>query len=270
MHSIRHRLRQFGALCGAIFKQRLAYTPWFWSDVLGQLVLMVIYTYFWRGVFAGQGTVGGMTEAQTIAYVLIANATGMVLRWSLIGEIGQMLRDGSIATELLRPMDFQVRMFAWTLTTVGGTMAQHMLLLGGFAYLFMDLRLPSDPFVWFWWVLSMLLAGGVLFFFDWAVSMISFYSTEMRGLLILRDGIISFFSGYVIPLAMFPDWLKRVAAFLPFGQMLDTPVMIVTGGLPISAVPKALLTQVLWLIGLALISRPAFQWAVRKVTVQGG
>ncbi len=267
---LRRHLRHLIAYGSITLKERTAFTAWFWSDLLGQVVLMLIFAAFWRAVYAGRASLGGLSEEQTLAYVLVVNTVGLVVRWSLIWEFGLLLRDGSIAVELIRPVDFQLRMYAKMTTTTLFTMLQQMLLLGLVAVLFLGLRLPLDPLRWLAFIASLLIGNGILFFFDWTLSLVAFYSTEVRGLLIFRDGFASFFSGFLIPLAMLPDWLQRVAALLPFGQVLNTPVIILTGIVPVHEVPGLLFTQILWLAGLILISRPAFRIAIRQVTVQGG
>jgi ABC-2 type transport system permease protein len=268
--TIRRGWRQFRGFSAITLKEQLAFTGWFWADLFGQVVLMIIYAYFWRAVFAHRTQVGGLNEQQAITYALMANAAGLVIDWTLIWEFGTMLRTGSIAVELTRPVDFQLRMYAWAATTLGATMLEHMLLLGCFAWAFLGLSLPADPLVWLWFCLSLAVGEGVLFCFDWIIALLAFHVTEVRGLYILRDGIAVFFSGRLVPLALLPLWLQRVAAFLPFGQVLNTPVAIFSGLIPVSEAPRALGVQLLWLAGLWAVSRPAFRAAIRSVTVQGG
>ena len=267
-------LRRFWIHLSAFFaitlKQQLAYTAWFWANLLGQVVVMAIGVAFWRAVYEVTPAVGSLDRQQTIAYVLAANVVGLVVSWSMVTDIGYMLQSGSIATELTRPVDFQLRMYATKLAEVGSTLVKHMLFLGTAAWLLFGFRPPTDLRVWLWFLLSLLLGNAVLFFSDWLFSLGTFYTTEVRGLLILRDGVASFFSGFMIPLPILPEWLQDVATALPFGQILHTPVSIITGVIPVSAAPRALVGQFCWLVGLIALSRPLFRLAVRRVTVQGG
>lgn len=258
------------AFAAISLKQQMAYTAWFWADLLGQVVLMAIGVAFWSAVYAVTPAVGGLDRQQTIAYVLASNIVGLVVSWSMVWDLGAMLQSGAIATELSRPVDFQLRMYATKLAEVGSAVVKHMLFLGAAAWLLFGFRPPADPRVWLWFLLSMLVGNAVLFFSDWIFSLSAFYTTEVRGLLILRDGFASFFSGFMIPLPAMPEWLQQVAHVLPFGQILHTPVAILTGITPVSEAPRALVGQVCWLVGLILVSRPLFRLAVRRVTVQGG
>lgn len=268
--SLRRQSNHIAAFVAVTIKDRLAHTAWFWADVIGQVVVMAIFVHFWRAIYAGTEAINGIDVNRTVAYVLVANAIGRVMSSTIIFELGPMIRDGKIVIELLRPVDFQLRMYAWSLTTVVGTMLQHMVLLGLFACLFLGLTLPTSPLVWLWFLLSLLTGHAILFFFDWTISLVAFYSTEVRGLAIFREGVVCFFSGLVLPLALMPAGLQRIAAWLPIGQILDTPVRILTGMTPLSAAPRTLAIQLLWLAGVALVSRPAFRIAIRRITVQGG
>ncbi|HWI62283.1 MAG TPA: ABC-2 family transporter protein [Symbiobacteriaceae bacterium] len=267
---LRRTWTQFAAFAAITVKERLAFNAYFWTETLGQLVLMIIAVHFWRAVYSATPMVGGMDREQAVAYVLVANSVGMVISWSLIPEFGTMLRTGAIAHELVRPLDFQFRMFAKMFAMQGATALLHMLLLGGVATLFLGLRLPVNPLVWLWFALSLVSGFLVLFTFDWLLSISAFYTTEIRGLYILREGLASFFSGYMVPLAMLPDWIRHAAELLPFGQVLNTPVQILTGVTPLGAAPRAVGVQLLWAAVLLAAGRPALRVALRSVAVQGG
>jgi ABC-2 type transport system permease protein len=109
-----------------------------------------------------------------------------------------------------------------------------------------------------------------VFFFDWILGCLSFYIIEIWGLSMVRYGVGLFFSGLLIPLVMMPDWLQRVVSAVPLAQALYVPISLLSGITPVSEAPRILLTQVIWLIGLGVLSRLVFSIAVRKVTVQGG
>ncbi|HYG60144.1 MAG TPA: hypothetical protein VD902_18915, partial [Symbiobacteriaceae bacterium] len=112
--------------------------------------------------------------------------------------------------------------------------------------------------------------NAILFFFDWTFASLAFYTTEVWGMHILREGVATFFSGALIPLAMLPGWLQAVAGALPFGQALYAPIGLLTGMIPLTSLPQVWLGQLIWLVGLGVFSRLMFTVAARKITVQGG
>ena len=64
---------------------------------------------------------------------------------------------------------------------------------------------------------------------------------------------------------MFAEVRKREA----FVQS-ELPVGLLTGITPLSEAPQAWLVQILWIIGMWIISTLFFRVAIRKITVQGG
>lgn len=270
MRSLRRYWRIYGAFAANAVKLMMAYSVWFWVELLGQIFMLIIFVYFWKSVYANTETVSGMRAAETLNYILIAQIVAPLVRWSLILDFGGAIREGLIATEFTRPVDFQGRWYVeWTASMLMQTI-RLAIPLGAVAMIFFGLRLPADPAVWGYFVLSFLLGNAVLFCFDWAFACLAFYTTEAWGLHILREGVAAFFSGALLPLQMLPGWLQKFAAFLPFGQALNAPVSILTGITPVSQAPAVIYTQLVWLVGLFALSRIFFGVASRKVTVQGG
>jgi ABC-2 type transport system permease protein len=136
--------------------------------------------------------------------------------------------------------------------------------------IFLGLRPPTDPVVWAAFGLCLLLGHGVIFMFDWLFSCVAFYTTETWGWQMLRSGFSQFFSGKLIPIAIFPPVLFFIANALPFAQTIYVPASVLSGITPIHDVPRVVAIQVAWLVGLAWASRLLFTIALRKVTVQGG
>lgn len=192
-----------------------------------------------------------------------------LLQGDAIFAFGFMAREGTIAIELLRPIDFQGRFYAEQLARMATVVVLKIPLLI-VAMIFFDLRLPLNPLIWLAFLSTLLLGHAVLFCFDWIFGCLSFYSTETWGLSVMREGMATFFSGALVPLALMPGWLRSLTEALPFAQALYVPVAVLSGITPLSDVPRSLLIQVAWLTGLLIVSRVVFRRTVRRVTVQGG
>lgn len=267
---LRRRFSVYGAIMVLVPKQFLQYTAWFWAEMLGQFLSMVIVGAFWRAVYASSETVGGLTADATIRYILLAQLVAPLVRWSLILDFGGMIQQGQVAIELLRPVDMQGRYYVNGLAAALTNLVFKSVPLALFGWLFLGLTFPTDPLTWGAFLISWLLGHAALFCFDWMIACIAFYTTEAWGLHILREGVAAFLSGALIPLAMLPAFLKGIANLLPFGQALYVPVGLLSGMIPLSEAPNAWLVQILWIAILLPLSRLVFSRAVRAVTVQGG
>jgi len=267
--SLRRSLSIYGAIASMAAKARLAYNMWVWADFVVTIVSMIVFVYFWRAVYAGTSTLNGLGLSQTITYILLARLLSPLVESRTIFYFGFMIRNGEIAVELTRPLDFQLRIGVQTMAELLVFLFQRLPLFL-LAWLFFGMRLPSDPALWAVFFISLTLGQGVIFLFDWMFACLAFYVTETWGLSVVRVGTGSFFSGALVPLVMMPGWLQNVAAAMPFAQALSVPLSLLSGISPLNGAPRLLLIQAAWLAGLLVISRGIFDVAVRKVTVQGG
>jgi ABC-2 type transport system permease protein len=252
-------------------KLYMAYSIWVWMQWIVQIIALVILVSFWSAVYGG-GTqsVGGLNQDQTLNYIILAQIFLPVVHApQTIGYLGMLMREGQIGIEFLRPVDFQLANYIRNLGEVGvGLFVQVPLVVIG--WLIYHFQLPTDPVTWLVFIISMLLGNAVVFFFDWILACLAFYSTEVWGIMVLRFSLATFFSGSLIPMDIMPDWLQNIMAALPFSYSLYLPVSIISGITPISEVPRIWLFLLGYLIVMILISRVVFRVSSRKVTVQGG
>ena len=61
------------------------------------------------------------------------------------------------------------------------------------------------------------------------LGMMAFYIDSAVGLFYVWTGIYTLFSGYLMPLSLFPLWMQKLSDFLPFRYMLDAPVKMLLG-----------------------------------------
>ncbi len=269
MKRLRHLYQVYGAVLAMVPKLYVAYRAWVWMEFAVQVLAMTVMYFFWQAVYANGGTLSGLTFQQTINYVMIAQMLMPLVENRLIFNFGSMIREGQIAIDLLRPLDFQARFYV----DAAGNLALNLLLkvpLLIMAVIFFQVQLPRDLATWLVFLVSLVLGHAVMFCFDWIFSCLAFYSTETWGLSVVRVAVVTFFSGALIPLQMMPPWLLAIATLLPFAQSVYVPVSFLSGVTPISAAPQAWLLQLAWLLGLGITSRLVFRRAVRRVTVQGG
>jgi ABC-2 type transport system permease protein len=78
------------------------------------------------------------------------------------------------------------------------------------------------------------------------------------------------FSGTLIPLPFFPEWLQPLVNALPFRGLMDVPFRIWSGHIPPSAVIPNLASVVGWTVALIGLGRLLIARGTRKLVVQGG
>jgi len=270
IQTLGRRLRVYGAMAAMMPKFFLAYRIWVWMEFVVQVIALIIFVAFWRAVYVSQETLGGLNLTQTLNYIILAQIfLPAVHNTNTIHYLGDLMHDGQVGIELLRPLDLQAATYTRSLAQmVVGLLVQ--LPLAIVAWLIYQYQLPADPRVWVAFVVTLFLGHALLFAFDWILACVAFYSTEIWGLSVLRFSIGVFFSGSLVPLAMMPDWLQKLTAALPFAQALYMPVSFLSGITPLGDAPRIWLNQLIYLVILLPVSRLIFRVAARKVTVQGG
>ena len=79
-------------------------------------------------------------------------------------------------------------------------------------------------------------------------------------------GPLFFLSGFVIPVELFPDALRWVAAASPLGALLRAPVAVSTD----RDLVEAVLGQVVWVAVMFGLCQAVLRRALRRMVVFGG
>jgi ABC-2 type transport system permease protein len=230
---------------------------------------MVIYVYFWRAVYADTNTIAGLNLQQALNYILLAQVFSPLMDMFLVFEFGYNLREGAMAIALLRPVSLQGNYYAQSFSRlIVGFVSQVPMAL--IATLVFGLQWPGNPALWAVFLVTVILGRTILFFFDWILACLTFYTTEVWGLGVLIEGISLFFGGGLVPLVMMPAWLQIISRSFPFSQALYVPLSVLTGIVPLHQIAQVWLVQAAWILGLGTLAWLIFRIAIRKVTVQGG
>jgi ABC-2 type transport system permease protein len=250
--------------------RRYAAYPWATAaGVFTNTIFGFIQAYILLAVFRHRPQVGNYDAADAVTYVWLAQALIMTVYAFGWTELALRVRDGSIATDLSRPLDPQRYWLAFDL----GRAPFHLIFRGilPFAIGAIVFRLhypaPLDLVAFF---LSIALAVVVSFGFRFLYNSAAFWLTDIRGVVTLSLTVSLFFSGMVLPLVFFPDWLRAIAHALPFASIVQTPIDIWLGKHHGGALLGILALQLFWAVVLLGLGRLTLRLGARKLVIQGG
>ena len=86
----------------------------------------------------------------------------------------------------------------------------------------------------------------------------------------LMPGLVTVFSGMVIPLPLFPDWAQPVLNALPFRALVDVPYRVYTGDIPTADALVPIALGAGWTVALIFFGRHFLRRGQRVLVVQGG
>jgi ABC-2 type transport system permease protein len=262
--------RQIGIIAAAI-KQELAYRFNFFTAILGALLTMSLLYYLWTAIY-NSATSMEMSYQALITYVCL----GQVFSFARPGQrrvlvrIGGGIRIGDVLIDLIRPTDYQLIIFsetfgAYLMETILVSLPSYLL-----ALLVFDIDLPASSEAALGFVVSLFSAFFLIFSLDFLIGLMAFWTFSVWGLGYVKIAVINILAGTIIPLSLFPDWLRRIVLILPFKGMAYTPLAIYVGEIKGSAIWTNILGQLAWGIGLVLLTRLLWLKARRRIEIQGG
>jgi ABC-2 type transport system permease protein len=225
--------------------------------------------YILLAVFRHRSNVGNYDATDAVTYVWLAQSLLMTVNVFGWQELGLRIRDGSIATDLARPLDPQRYWLAFDLGR-----APYQFIFRGvppfiIGALLFHLRYPS-PGDAAAFGLSVVLAVVVSLAFRFLYNSAAFWLLDYRGVVTVSLVVSLFFSGMILPLGFFPDWLRAIAYALPFRAMMQMPIDIYLGKQSGASLAGALALQGLWALALLALGRVALTAGTRKLVIQGG
>ena len=82
--------------------------------------------------------------------------------------------------------------------------------------------------------------------------------------------IAEILAGQVIPIPLFPAFLRTIAVVLPFAYISDFSFRIYSGNITGVAIGQGLIVQITWLIILIILGLVLSNKILKRVSVQGG
>jgi ABC-2 type transport system permease protein len=263
--------RKYFAIAKASLEVIFVYRAGFTVNLIGSVFYVVAMFYLWQTIFLGKpGALGVFTWPQMKAYLIVAFILNSTMTWFDEWAMGQDVREGRVATDLARPIDFQLKRLAEATGPVPFELTSAVTIGAVVAFVFGGIALPADPTHLALFILSAALATLLKFSIIYCVSMTAFWTTGMDGVSNARMAVQNIFSGALIPLVFFPDWLRGLASVLPFQGMISTPALTYLGAMDGPTTAFMIGAQAVWAFGLLLFGRLLWRSAVKAVTINGG
>lgn len=245
---------------------RTTYLISFASNLIGFLSLFTL----WRAIYDGREQLAGMTWDQMKAYLLITFMANSLLSWYSETAISNKVLDGSVAVDLLKPLDFQKARLAETIGTSIVESGIAIVILSVLMLTMTNIPVPHSIMTWMLFLLSLFGSLTVKFCIVYMAGLLCFWSTGSFGIVWSRIAITNLLSGAMVPLSFFPDWLEKLSLYLPFQSIVHTPASIFMERMDVWEAAQWIALQWVWAIALWIAGMGMWRWAVRKVTIHGG
>lgn len=265
-------MRAYAAIFAARLKMLLQYRAAAWAGVGTQLFFGAALVAMRQAFYHSSHTTPPLPEAQMVTYSWLVQAFFALSPFTSNPdpEVRAMMRDGTVAYELARPLDLYT---LWFTRNAANRLAPALLrsapiLVLGMAFLGMQ----PPPSLAALAAFLLALTGAVALIAAWCtlITISLLWTLSGDGIARLTPGLVAVLSGQILPLALMPDRLKPLLAFLPFTGMVDAPFGLWVGQHQPHAVGLILLHQLAWTAVFVLAGRALLTRGLKRLVVQGG
>lgn len=220
---------------------------------------------------SSDGGFGGYTRQSLIAYVWLSQALlGSIVLMSAGGDLRDRILSGDVAVDFLRPMRV-LDSYLWP--AVGR--AVYTLLPRGVPALVVGTLtfgwfLPTDLAPYLLGLPSLAIAIAASYLSVHCVALLGMVLVDTRGIQIFYGVLATFLAGLYVPVSIFPEWLRILAALTPFPTFLQYPVDVLGGRVTGATAWQHLAVQAAWLVVLVALAVLLERAGRRRMEVQGG
>jgi ABC-2 type transport system permease protein len=266
----------YAAIIVARFKALLQYRAAALGGLFTQIFFGLVRVMILRAFYAAS-TTAPISRENVTGYVWLGQATLLLIPWRTDEDVAEQIRSGTIVYELTRPLDLWGTWFARSLAWRTAPVFLRMLPMFVIAMLVVPVFAPGwglapPPSVAAFVVWIGCFAGAVMLSaaMTTLINVTLLWTIAGDGVPMMISTFATMFGGLVIPLPLFPDWLKPVLYALPFAGILDLPARVFTGDLTVAQGGLVIAHQLAWTFVLAAGGRYLLSRGVRRLVVQGG
>lgn len=240
------------------------------AGICTQLFWGIIQIMIFRAFYSETSVATPISLSQAITFIWMGQALLPMLPWTIDKEIETQVRNGNVAYELIRPLHLYGLWFARSFAMRLAPTTLRCLPIFIIAGAFLDL---SAPISWeagiafgFSIVLALFLGAAI----TTLVIISLFWTLSGEGIQRLLPHVSVLFSGIVVPLPLFPNWMQPFLNIQPFRGIMDIPSRLYTGVIPILDAPFYLGFQLVWILLIIFFGQWLMKRATRQFIIQGG
>jgi ABC-2 type transport system permease protein len=258
----------YAAFAAKAFSREATYRMEVFTNVGSLMVRLYLMKMVWVALYAQNAAPAGVPLHAILTYTCVALLMSLVLEIDGTRAIRDKIREGTIATDLMKPISLPLYFFS---DGVGMTLLHATLILPALLLSLTMVRVDvPPPHVLAVFALSFLLGYLVNFLLNFLMNCVAFWTLETFAIQLIVRWVSDLLGGQIVPLIFFPGLLQTIVLALPFAAIYSTPLLIYLGRIPPSAYAGALAVQVGWAAAFALLSWLVWRAAQRRVVVQGG
>jgi ABC-2 type transport system permease protein len=268
-------LRKYWNICRVSLIERLTYRADFFLATVLRFLPMLTTILLWQAVFAGanQPKLSGFSFNDMVAYLLLVHISRMFSSMpGLAAGIARDVREGTLKKYLIQPIDMIGYLISYRAAHKMAYIATSALPYGLLFLLCWPLfpKISLDGWHIAAYIVSLLLAFLIGFFFEISIGMVGFWFLDVTSLLYIVNTLNFFVSGQMFPIDLLPQPWDTILKLLPFKYMAYFPAAIFLGKIDEPCLVSELLLQAAWVVIFIILSRWLYRLGLKRYSAFGG
>ena len=253
------------------FQKRMQYRVANLAGLTTNFFFLLVQIFVYTAFYAAHDGPQPLNLNEIITYFVLCQVFFMLMPfWGARSEITSAIKDGSVALQLTKPVDFHAYWFA---DECGR--ACYYLLMRGFptfliSILFFNVAIPQQPTALIAFTVSMMLAISMSVAITITIFSSAFWTLDTTGISGLSYSLITLFSGMLVPIALWPEWMAHITEWLPFAGLIDVPFSIYLGKITGVGIWIAIGKQMIWNLFFIGLGRVLLKQGFSRLVIQGG
>jgi len=250
------------------FSREATYRIEVFTNIGSVLLRVYLLRSLWTALYAQNTAPASIPLHAMITYATVALMMSLVLEVDGTRAIREKVREGTIATDLMKPISLPAYFFS---DGIGATLLQALLIVPSvlLALFIVHIDVPR-PTVFLAFLVSFALGYAVNFLLNFLMNIVAFWTLETFAVQLMIRWASDLLGGQLLPLDFFPGTLGRIVEALPFAAIYSTPPRIYIGELGPAQWLPAMASQAMWVVLFGTAATFFWRVAERRVVVQGG
>nr|WP_157180799.1 ABC-2 family transporter protein [Actinopolymorpha alba] len=229
----------------------------------------IISLLIWRTALAHGAQLPIDEQYITTYFVLLSIVTMATSSW-LTTFLASDIRLGKLSSWMVRPASLLLNFVANNLSEKVMKLFALVPMIGVLWWAFHDsMNVPAGPSRVVLFVISILLAGILVFTIDILIASLAFWMDDVSALHQARLVIANVLSGSIVPLALMPSWSRGFIDNQPFRYTVSFPVEIVAGDLSSAELLTGIGFQLGYVLVFGVLARLVWSSGIRAYSAVG-
>ena len=244
------------------------------AGIATQLFFGLVYIMVYLAFYESSSSNGPMDINELVSYLWLNQALfSLTYMFYKDDEIFNMIKNGNIAYELLRPKKIYFMWFSKIIAQRLSNVTLRFLPVIIVAFLLpypYGLSLPLSFMHFIMFLITLFVGVLLMTSINTLYHVLTLSTLNEKGITNIFMAVADILSGGVIPIPFFPGFLQVVANILPFRYVSDLSFRLYSGNIGIKDGLQQMLIQIVWFIIIVLIGVIVLKKSLKKVVIQGG